>query len=132
MTIPENTHALIIEDDTPSIAVLANLFRQLRITYTAVFDPAKAVSTALSLPAVNVIFVDLQLPGSDGYQVLHELRQQTQLGNVPIVAYTSHLSEMSRARQMGFHSFFGKPIRSSTFQHDLASVLGGTSVWVNR
>jgi CheY-like chemotaxis protein len=132
MPIPENTHALIIEDDNSSVAVLANLFRQMRITYTALFDPSKAVETALSLPNLSVIFVDLELPGSDGYKVLDALHAQPQLEGIPIVAYTSHLSEMGHAREKGFYGFFGKPIRSTTFQHDLENVLNGTPVWINR
>jgi CheY-like chemotaxis protein len=132
MTDFENVHALIIEDDTSSVAVLTNLLRQMKITYTAVFDPAKAVDTAINLPSLNIIFVDLELPASNGYQVMADLRSQPTLANIPIVAYTSHLSEMAKAREMGFDSFFGKPIRSTTFPQDLASVLGGTSVWVNR
>ena len=132
MAIPENTHALIVEDDNSSVAVLANLFRQMRITYTSVFDPAKAVETALSLPTLSVIFLDLELPGSNGYDVLNDLQNQPELADIPIVAYTSHQSEMGHAREKGFYSFFGKPIRSATFQHDLESVLSGTPVWINR
>lgn len=132
MPIPENTHALIIEDDTRSVAVLASLFRQMRITYTALFDSTKAVETALSLPNLSIIFVDLEMPGSDGYKVLHDLHSQDHLSSIPVVAYTSHLSEMSQAREKGFHSFFGKPIRSTTFQQDLLNVLNGTPVWVKR
>ncbi|MEP7289818.1 MAG: response regulator [Chloroflexota bacterium] len=132
MTTPEPIHALIIEDDTPSVAVLASLFNQIGISYTALFEPTKAVDTALSLPQLSIIFVDLELPDLDGYEVLQELRNQESLSNIPIVAYTSHLSEMSHAREMGFHSFFGKPIRSTTFREDLNSVLNGTPVWVKR
>jgi two-component system, cell cycle response regulator DivK len=132
MSIPEQVHALIIEDDTPSVAVITNLFKQMGISYTTLFEPTKAVEIALSLPRLDIILVDLEMPICDGYQVLQNLRDQEPLANIPVVAYTSHLSEMAQAREKGFHSFFGKPIRSTTFREDIGAVLNGTPVWVKR
>ncbi len=49
---------------------------------------------------------------------------------IPIVAYTVHISEINMARQVGFHSFLGKPLDMDSFPHHLSQILSGEGVWV--
>jgi CheY-like chemotaxis protein len=81
------------------------------------------------LAAIDVVFLDLEMPGANGYQVLEKLRADPRFQSVPVVAYTVHVSEISVAHEQGFHSFLGKPLDADRFPDQLARILSGESVW---
>jgi CheY-like chemotaxis protein len=121
--------AVIIEDDHSSIDVLAELLSQSGIDSSSFQDPQAALESINSLCAASVIFVDLDMPNLTGYQVLETLQNTPELVHLPVVAYTSHTSEMASARTAGFHSFLGKPLRASTFPAHLSAILNDQPVW---
>lgn len=119
-------HALIIEDHRDSIDVLGHLLRQEGATFVAVSRPVDLRPT--DLEAVNVVFLDLEMPGLDGYQMLDKLRNEYGV-RVPIVAYTGNTNERSTARSLGFNGMLGKPLDDVAFHQQFARILNGESVW---
>ena len=120
-------HALIIDDDPFSIEVVARLLQGQHIDYTAVSDPTEVEGLLPQLAIIDVVFLDLEMPKIDGYQMLDYLREW--LPNVPVIAHTVHLNEVNAARHEGFHSFIGKPVRMDRFQEQLSRILNGEAVW---
>jgi CheY-like chemotaxis protein len=127
-----NTHALIIEDDPVSIDVLSTLLGQLGVRATimtngigSTFDPAALDG----IDAPDVIFLDLQMPGTNGYGILQHLQSNPAFAGVPVVAYSTHTSHLNRAREAGFHSFIGKPLNAAHFRDQLADILNDIPVW---
>jgi CheY-like chemotaxis protein len=49
--------------------------------------------------------------------------------DIPVVAYTSHNSEMATARAKGFHSFLGKPLKQEHFPGQMGKILNNEAVW---
>jgi CheY-like chemotaxis protein len=127
-----NTSALIIEDDPISIDVLVTMLDHLGVRTTVValsigseFDPA--LLDAVARP--DVIFLDLQMPGTNGYGILEILQGNPAFAGVPVVAYSTHTSHLNRARDAGFHSFLGKPLSAEHFRDQLADILNNIPVW---
>jgi len=60
----------------------------------------------------DLVLMDLQLPGIDGYEALRLLRQDPRLGGVPVVAVTAFAMKEDRERtaREGFDGYLGKPI----------------------
>ena len=60
----------------------------------------------------DLVLMDLQLPGIDGYEALRLLRQDPRLGAVPVVAVTAFAMQEDRERtaREGFDGYLGKPI----------------------
>jgi CheY-like chemotaxis protein len=123
-------HALVIDDNKNNIGVLIELLTLDGFNVTQVTDPAKTIPVLQALPRLTLIFLDLEMPGLDGYAVFDALRGNPKCENVPIVAHTVHLSEISRARAHGFHSFIGKPLDADTFPEHVSHILQGRPVWV--
>ena len=120
-------HALVIDDNAQNRKVLVQLLTKQGITSTEVPDSRKLSNDLAAIGAVDVVFLDLEMPGLDGYDVKNLLREQ--LGSTPIIAYTVHVSEINVVRQSGFDGFIGKPVDNARFPDQLARILNGQQVW---
>ncbi|HEX2907003.1 MAG TPA: response regulator [Phototrophicaceae bacterium] len=122
-------HAIIIDDRPDNAGVLAELLTLENVSHTEIFDPLKLEAVLQKTPRVDVFFVDLEMPGMDGFSVLDMLRNDPRFQNVPVVAYTVHNSEINVAFEQGFHSFLGKPLDADSFPDQLARILRGERIW---
>ena len=120
--------ALIIEDNAGDTKVLQSLLGRVGIDYVA-FDGIGVLEALDQVDIPDIIFLDLEMPQVNGYDVLQELRATADFDGIPVVAYTSHTSEMAFARQAGFHSFLGKPLDSSVFGNQVEQIIQGKPVW---
>ncbi len=124
-----NRHALIIDDNPNNLGILAELLTMEGVNSTQV-QHIKHLSAALQdVAELDVIFLDLELPDATGYQLLETLKSDVRFQDVPIAAYTVHVSEVHVARNKGFHSFLGKPLDADRFPDQLARILRGEHVW---
>lgn len=121
------THALIIDDNPQNVKVLAQLLAKQGVSSTEVTNPKHLQNVLPGLEQVDVVFLDLEMPGEHGYSVKDRLRNQ--LAGTPIIAYTVHISEINVVRQQGFDGFLGKPLDNTRFPGQVARILNGESVW---
>jgi CheY-like chemotaxis protein len=125
----EGVRALIIEDEETSVDVLQNLLDQLEVASAVIFSSPDLPEAISRTARPDVIFLDLEMPNLNGYEVLELLKADAEFDGVPIVAYTTHISHMNEARRAGFHSFLGKPLHRGDFADNLRRILNGESVW---
>jgi CheY-like chemotaxis protein len=129
MTAFEGKVALIIEDDESSIQVLEHLLRQMRVRAITIRDSGPVEQMFEQLERPDVIFLDLEMPHLNGYNVLELIQSNAKFEGVPTVAYTTHTSHINRAKRVGFHSFLGKPLDSARFGDQLRTILSHEPVW---
>jgi len=62
--------------------------------------------------APDLVFLDLQMPLQNGFSVIRELRNDSRLRNLPVVAVTASamIGDRERAIAAGFDSYIAKPI----------------------
>jgi len=60
----------------------------------------------------DLVFLDLQMPLQNGFSVIRELRNDSLLRNLPVVAVTASamIGDRERAIAAGFDSYIAKPI----------------------
>ena len=77
-------------------------------------------------PAPDLVLLDIQLPGRDGYALLEELKGLPQR-SWKVVALTAHAlpEDRARASAAGFDGYITKPIDVRTFPAEVARYLGG-------
>jgi CheY-like chemotaxis protein len=75
--------------------------------------------------APDLILLDIQLPGMDGYSVAQQLRKKPGIANVPIIAVTSYAMTGDRERilEAGCTSYIEKPINPDTFHAEITQFL---------
>jgi CheY-like chemotaxis protein len=121
-------HALIIDDDAYNIYIMERFLDQEDIAYTAVSDATTLDEVLATLPPVDVVLLDLEMPKLDGYEILHSLKQHLNAA-VPIIACTVHTAEINRTRKLGFAGFIAKPLDMDRFAEQISRILAGESVW---
>jgi CheY-like chemotaxis protein len=76
----------------------------------------------------DLILMDIQMPGMDGYQALDALRESKPTDLCPVLALTAYgsVGEREKALAAGFDGFFSKPITPTTFMDQLEAFLDGS------
>ena len=75
--------------------------------------------------APDIIMLDLNLPGLDGYSVLQQLRSRAATSRIPVIVLTAKGDEDNEVRvfQLGADDFLTKPFRARALSARLESVL---------
>jgi CheY-like chemotaxis protein len=115
----ETSRRVMIVDDNVdcanSLALLVRLWGHDAIT---AHDGRRAVELARSYRP-NMIFLDLSLPGLDGYEVSRQLRQEPSFEGTLLVALTGFGGEQARQRSRlaGFDLHLVKPVEVEVLQN---------------
>lgn len=122
-------YAMIVDDNTKNLHILAKMLEAEGVSTVEVPSPTHLDDVLAEIDALDVIFLDLEMPGLNGYEVLEVLKADPRFAHVPVVAYTVHVSEITVAHKLGFHSFIGKPLDMEKFPSQLSRILAGEHVW---
>ena len=89
-------------------------------------------------PLPDLIFLDLNLPRKDGFQVMREIREQPHLRHIPVVILTSSQAQEDMLSSYGLavRSYIRKPLEASRFDMiakglvpRLATRIEGAEAW---
>ena len=100
-------HVLIVEDEVKLANLLHDYFQQSHYSPHCIYHGDEVIDYVKNHP-VNLILLDIMLPGKDGMQLCKELRQFTQL---PIIMVTARVDEVDRllGLELGADDYICKP-----------------------
>jgi CheY-like chemotaxis protein len=103
--------ALVADDDADSRDALALLLRWCGYDVKLAADGDEALAIAEQYRP-ELIFLDIGMPGRDGYEVCRRLRQSPEFAHARIVAASGYTGEMhdTRCSEAGFTAQMSKPI----------------------
>ncbi|MFL5801913.1 MAG: response regulator, partial [Roseiflexaceae bacterium] len=92
----------------------------------------QGLKLAESLPQLDLILLDIQLPREDGYAILQRIRENPKFKETRVVAVTANVlpQDAVRARAAGFDGFIGKPLDFDRFPHQIRAILRGELIWM--
>ena len=78
-------------------------------------------------PSPDLVLLDIQLPGRDGYALLQDLKALEGGHRWKVVALTAHAMPADREKALaaGFDGYITKPIDIRTFPSEVAALLSG-------
>ena len=104
-----SANILIVDDQKINVQLLEQILRQAGYqNLTSTTDP-HAVCALHKTNCYDLILLDLQMPGMDGFQVMESLKETQTDGYIPILVITAHPSHKLRARACGAKDFITKP-----------------------
>ncbi|PIE06281.1 MAG: hybrid sensor histidine kinase/response regulator [Sorangium cellulosum] len=114
---------LHIEDDPANRLLVRKILTGAGYEVIDAVDGLEGVRQARQIRP-DLVLVDLNIPGLDGYEVTLRLRGDDSLSNVPIVAITAD-GDRSTSLAVGCDGFVQKPINARTFASTLQKFLRG-------
>ena len=100
---------LIVDDEEAHIHQLQRmLWGAGYVSFTSTQDPAEVFSLHLK-NRYDLILLDLEMPGLDGFQVLEQLKGIETGGYLPVLALATQPGHKLRALQAGSRDFISKP-----------------------
>lgn len=103
-------------DDSPLVCqTMAQLLSSEGYQFFGVTDGLRAIATLLSRKP-DLIFLDLVMPNTNGYEICTQLRKLSMFRDIPIVILTGNdgIVDQVRARLVGASDFLSKPIEPET------------------
>ncbi|HLK55643.1 MAG TPA: response regulator [Chthonomonadaceae bacterium] len=83
---------LAVEDMGIQVRLLQIALEQANYEFLAARDGKEALEKATTLEP-DLILLDLELPDLNGFQVLHQLRQDSKTQHIPVIMLTAHAKD---------------------------------------
>ena len=107
---------LVVDDQPANVLLLERMLGEAGYrSVTSTLDP-RAVRELHETNRYDLILLDLQMPGMDGFQVLEGLKEIETAGYLPVLVITAQPDHKLRALRAGAKDFISKPF-------DVAEVL---------
>lgn len=116
---------LIAEDDDHMRDVLQDLLSGAGYSVIAAEDGLEALDW-LSRLSVNLLIVDILMPGLAGHELIKRLRQTTQWAKVPILVLSGY-ADLTRYRDLPVDGVQLKPFRVADFLTKVEQLIGPAS-----
>ena len=123
ISIPKHARILVIEDNPMNQDMIQAFFNEMGLEVLLANDGMEGIRMAENhLP--DLIFIDIHMPGIDGYETMRRIREKDPL--TPVVAFSADAfkEQQDRALAAGFSDYLTKPIRLNILADTLQRFLG--------
>jgi PAS domain S-box-containing protein len=100
---------LIVDDQQPNVSLLEQLLSEAGYTRVASTMNPQEVCALHRKNRYDLILLDLQMPGMDGFQVMEALKTNDADGYLPVIVLTAQPAHKLRALEAGAKDFISKP-----------------------
>ncbi len=109
-----NQYVLVVDDDPVIRQAFLRILQQGGYQVNTASDGESGLASAFDSQP-DIIFLDLMLPGIDGFQVLSQLRDSPTTKHIPVIIVTAkaNVSTLIRAIDLGADDFIAKPFMNS-------------------
>ena len=106
----DGTRALIIDDSATVTAALARMLLQNRYALETAADAEIGLAKMAEQPP-EIIFLDIVLPGINGFEALRRIRRDPVGKDIPVIMMSGneHATEQFYAQRIGADDFMKKP-----------------------
>lgn len=99
---------LVVEDDRINQRIVVELLKKFNIK-PVVASSGKSALNAAKKHYFDAIFMDINLPDTDGYRVTEEIRKMERYRSTPIIALTASTKNRKLCMEAGMNHFLSKP-----------------------
>lgn len=133
-TLPTTTPLLIVEDSNEDFETVKRLLRKsdVQVPIRRCVNGEEALDFLyrtgdyqVDTPRPGMIMLDLNLPRTDGRQVLHRIKQDETLKKIPVVVFTTsnNPKDIEDCYRYGVNSYIIKPIDFAQLKRDIHTLV---------
>jgi hypothetical protein len=118
---------LIVDDDVRNIFALTSALESHNMQVVHSENGQEGIDILKRTPDIEVVLMDIMMPGMDGYEAIREIRSMPQFAQLPIIALTAKAMKADRDRciEAGASDYISKPL-------DVDQLLSLLRVWLYR
>jgi signal transduction histidine kinase len=117
---------LYVEDNTANRVLVRQVLESVGYMVVEATDGLSGIKAAQE-EQPDLILMDINIPGMDGYEVTTRLKSMPELSSIPIIAVTAKVmaGDRERALTAGCDGYIAKPIDVDQLPKQVAKFLGG-------
>ncbi len=117
---------LVVDDDMRNIFALSKILREKGLNVVMAQDGQKALRQLDENKSIEIVLMDIMMPGMDGYETMREARKRPALAKLPIIAVTAKAmtGDRDKCLEAGASDYLAKPI-------DIDKLLSMMRIWLH-
>jgi CheY-like chemotaxis protein/signal transduction histidine kinase/CHASE3 domain sensor protein len=117
---------LLVDDDVRNIFALSKALRAHGLDVLMAQDGHKALAQLDANTDIELVLMDIMMPGMDGYTAMREIRKQSRWRDLPIIAVTAKAMRGDREKciEAGASDYLSKPV-------DVDKLISMMRVWLD-
>jgi signal transduction histidine kinase/CheY-like chemotaxis protein len=119
---------LIVDDDIRNIFALSSTLERYQMHVLRAKSGESAIELLRVTPDVDIVLMDIMMPGMDGYETIRRLRADSQFAALPIIAVTAKAMKVvdrDQCLEAGASDYISKPV-------DVTQLVSLLRVWLDR
>ena len=105
---------LVVDDDVLNVFAVAAVLERREMTVLCADSGSAALEELETNPDVDIVLMDIMMPGIDGYEAINQIRQIKQFKSLPIIALTANAMKGDREKCVaaGATDYISKPVET--------------------
>ena len=125
---PSDINVLVVDDEKDVVEVVSHFLEEEGYHVDAAYDGEDALETAGN--DIDLIVLDIMLPGVDGYEVCRKLRSRVETEQIPIIFLSAKTEEEDQIEglMLGGDDYLTKPVSPQVLVAHVKAVLRRSGV----
>jgi signal transduction histidine kinase/CheY-like chemotaxis protein/CHASE3 domain sensor protein len=113
-SVLKNKTVLITDDDVRNVFALSKALEKHQMQVITTMDGKEALKALNDNPSIDMVLMDMMMPGMDGYETITRIRQDARWKRLPVLAVTAKAMTGDREKciQAGASDYITKPVDS--------------------
>ncbi|MGC1374731.1 MAG: response regulator, partial [Anaerolineales bacterium] len=107
-------HVLVVDDNVRNAFALSSLLNDKNLRTTIATSGEKALEVLETVADIDLVLMDIMMPGMDGYETMQRVRAQPRFKNLPILALTAKAmkGDQEKCIAAGANDYLSKPVEA--------------------